>query len=170
MQIYTNGILAATLAVGVPATMYNPATVSVGIGARNDGTGTGAGVNRWGGKIDEVRIYNEVLTDTQIQALPELAQTSLAFTLEPVSVTVAPNSSVTFRTTFTGSLPHYIQWLSNSVPIPGAGKLSYTIPAAWGAMNGDQYRVPSAISPIASPAPTPSSPSPRTPLHPRWFL
>ena len=134
MKIYINGVLATTTISGtVPATMYNPPSISPSIGTRSDGT------TRWDGKLDEVRIYNEALTEAQIQALPELVTNSLAFTLEPVSVTVEENQSTTFSYAFTGSPSLFVQWYENGAPISGG--LTYTIPVVSLSMNTYQYRV-----------------------------
>jgi hypothetical protein len=67
MSLYINGALAMTTNSVVPAVMYNPATIAPSIGTRSDGT------TRWDGKLDEIRIYNEALSQAQILALPELA-------------------------------------------------------------------------------------------------
>jgi len=135
MKLYTNGMLAATTTIGVPTEMYNPANISPSIGTRSDGS------TRWDGQLDEIRVYGAALTEAQIQALPELGQTPLAFTLQPASIAVLANSPVTFSSAFTGSPPHFVQWYSNDVPIPGANGLTYTIPVATGSMDGDQYHV-----------------------------
>jgi len=135
MKLYINGVLTVTQTASVPPSMYNNTGITPTIGTRPDGTA------RWDGRLDSVRVYGAALTEAEIQALPELVQTPLAFTLQPASVTVAANSSVTFSNAFTGSPPYYIQWYSNNVPIPGAIGLTHTIPIVAGAMNGDQYRV-----------------------------
>ena len=133
IKLYTNGILAATVTASVPATMYNNTGIAPSIGTRSDGN------NRWDGKLDEVRIYNEALSQAQIQALPELVTNSLAFTLEPVSVTVEENQSTTFSYAFTGSPSLFVQWYENGAPISGG--LTYTIPVVSLSMDTYQYRV-----------------------------
>lgn len=62
LMLYTNGVLAATETVGVPAAQYNSG-LNVSIGARPDGT------TRWNGKIDDVRIYARALSDAEIARL-----------------------------------------------------------------------------------------------------
>ena len=51
------------------------------IGRRENGT-------EFDGRTDEVRVFNRALTGEEIRALPELVQTPLAFSIEPVSRTV----------------------------------------------------------------------------------
>lgn len=69
MKLYINGALAsATLTGIVPAVMYNPPSIAPSIGTRSDGT------TRWDGKLDEIRIYNEALSQAQILALSEVPE------------------------------------------------------------------------------------------------
>ena len=133
VRIYTNGFMNNSTATAVTAQFMN--SLNVTIGSRPDGT------TRFYGLIDHARIYNEALTEAQIQALPELVQTPLAFTLQPVSRTVVENRSNTFSAAITGSLPYYIQWYENDAPIPNANSLTYTIPVVSTSMNGFQYKV-----------------------------
>ena len=133
LKLYTNGILAGTL-TGVPGAQ-NESGVGVGIGTRYDGS------VRWDGKIDDARIHARALSEAELRALPELAGTPLAFTIQPTSRTVLPGQSTTFTNAFTGSPPYFIQWKENGAPISGANGLTYTIPAVTVGMNGYQYSV-----------------------------
>ena len=62
LRLYVNGALAGQKTSGVPPSQYN-STLGVLIGRRADGQGA------WDGKIDDVRIYNRVLTLREIQAV-----------------------------------------------------------------------------------------------------
>ena len=133
LDLYTNGFLNNTLATTVVTQYVNSLDVCIG-----DRPTEGTPFN---GLIDDVRIYDIALSQAQIQALPELVQTPLAFTLQPASIAVLPQASVTFTGAVTGSLPWYIQWYSNGVPIPGANGLTYTIASVLDAMSGSAYSV-----------------------------
>lgn len=71
MQVYLNGDLAAIKTDGIPASQYSSNGKPVYIGARPDD-----GASGWYGSLDEVRLYDEALTESQIEgimALPEPA-------------------------------------------------------------------------------------------------
>ena len=135
VRLYTNGFLNNAVATAVTAQYIN--TLNVTIGARP----TGAPDTPFNGLIDSVRVFDQALTEAEIQALPELVQTPLSFTLEPVSIAVVANSSATFSNAFSGPPPYYIQWYENGTPLPGANSLTYTIPVTSSAMDGYQYSV-----------------------------
>ena len=69
MTMYTNGLLAGTMADGVPPSQVDSG-LDVEIGCRPPGANT-----PWTGLIDDVRIYARALAQSEIQALPELVQT-----------------------------------------------------------------------------------------------
>jgi hypothetical protein len=64
LRIYVDGALAGERTTGVPASQYN-STLNVQIGRRPDAQGA------WDGKLDEVRVYNRVLTLSEIQAVAQ---------------------------------------------------------------------------------------------------
>jgi hypothetical protein len=64
MQVYINGDLAMSVTTGIPATQYSTNGQSVLIGNRPEAPDCG-----WYGSLDEVRIYNEALTEAQIEAV-----------------------------------------------------------------------------------------------------
>jgi hypothetical protein len=71
MELYINGDLAMNVTTGVPASQYSANGVDVLIGNR-----PAAGDCGWYGALDEVRIYSDALTETQIEeimAIPEPA-------------------------------------------------------------------------------------------------
>lgn len=134
LRLYLNGVLAGELTEGVPAAQYTGPVTPV-IGGRS---GT---AHLFDGRLDEVRVYNEALSQAQIQALPELVQTPIVLTTEPVSQVVEEARPVTFSVAFTGSLPHAIQWQANGIPIDGETGLTYTIPAVVPSMDGTAISV-----------------------------
>ncbi len=133
VRIYTNGFLNNSTATAV-ATLFNN-SLNATIGSRPDGS------TKFFGLIDNVRAYNEALTEAQIQALPELVQTPLAFKVQPSSRLIIENQPVTFQCTFTGAPPYYIQWYENDILLPDVKGLTYTIPSVQQSMNGNTYRV-----------------------------
>ena len=71
MQIYLNGELAVINTVDIPASQFSDTSKPVYIGARPDD-----GASGWYGALDEVRLYNEAMNESQIEgimALPEPA-------------------------------------------------------------------------------------------------
>ncbi len=72
LKIYLNGILAPSTVVGtVPASMYNPSTIPVTIGNRNQAT-----LTPYYGMLDEVRIYNRALSAADVVALAVVPEPS----------------------------------------------------------------------------------------------
>jgi regulation of enolase protein 1 (concanavalin A-like superfamily) len=136
VRIYTNGFFNNEITTGVPASQNNP-NLNVAIGARP----TGSVDTPWQGLIDEVRIFNRALSEEEIRALPEVAQTPLAFSAQPVSRRVAELRSVTFSAAVTGAPPHLYQWLLNGEPIEGATESTYTIPSTTIDMSGWEFAV-----------------------------
>lgn len=64
MELYLNGVLQVTKTTDVPASQHSNNSTSVLIGNR-----PACGDCGWYGALDEVRIYNEVLTAAQVQAV-----------------------------------------------------------------------------------------------------
>jgi len=64
MELYINGDLAMNVTTGVPASQYSANGWDVLIGNRPAASDCG-----WYGALDEVRIYSEALTETQIEAI-----------------------------------------------------------------------------------------------------
>ena len=135
VRIYTNGFLNNTVATAVTA-LYNNSLAAT-IGARP----TGAPDTPFNGLIDNVRIYNTALSEAEIRALPELAQTPITFLIEPVSQTVQAPLPVTFQAAIQGSPPYFIRWFSNGVAIAGADMLSLTLPATTTNLNGATFSI-----------------------------
>ena len=130
LLLYTNGLLAGTLADGtVPPSQYNPA-LNVTIGARP------GGANPWYGAIDNVRIYARALSAAEITALPELAASALSFARQPVSTNVTAQGTATFTASVNGAPPYFIQWYTNNVAVPGAAGLSFSLSPVQDTQNG----------------------------------
>jgi len=64
LDVYLNGNLAISRTSGVPATQYSTNSTNVYIGNR-----PGAGDCGWYGMLDEVRIYSEALSESQIESI-----------------------------------------------------------------------------------------------------
>src|SRR5260370_7554793 len=101
---------------------------TVGIGGQNRGS-----VSRvFNGTIDEVRIYNQALTQTQIQAdMNAPIRTPVvppSITTQPVSQTVTAGQTATFSVTAAGTAPFSYQWRKNGTPITGPSSPSYPTP------------------------------------------
>ena len=64
MKIYLNGNLVETRTSGVPASQFSDNGLSVRIGNRHAASTCG-----WKGKLDDVRVYDEALTATEIEAI-----------------------------------------------------------------------------------------------------
>src|SRR6185369_9238976 len=58
----------------------------------------------------------------------------------PTNLTVFENNPASFSVVVDGTPGYFIQWLSNSVAVPGATNLTYTFNAPFSA-NGKQYSV-----------------------------
>ncbi len=75
MEIYLNANSAISETSGVPASQYNPDGIDITIGGR-----ASCGDCGWVGALDDVRLYDEALTQSQIQAIMNIP--------EPVSITM----------------------------------------------------------------------------------
>lgn len=83
------------------------------------------------GIIDEVVIYNTVLSDTEISTHFAAAYGSTllpSFTTQPKAVTNYVGLSATFSAAAIGSLPLIYQWQKNGVDITGANGSTFTTP------------------------------------------
>ncbi|HEU5123948.1 MAG TPA: LamG-like jellyroll fold domain-containing protein [Verrucomicrobiae bacterium] len=136
---YENGQQVATLSVSNSMSALNDINNWIGRSQYGD--------NTMEGEIDEVRIYNHVLTAGEalgnFQAGPEVVNTSatLAISTPPQNTTVDQNLPVTFSVSAGGTPPLFYQWLRNGSAIAGATNRLYTIASASSANNGDDYSV-----------------------------
>ena len=104
---------------------------------------------------------------------------SIAYSSQPVSLTVAENAPATFTAKVRGSPPYSVQWFRDNSAIAGATTLTYTLPNASASLNGSGYTVtvsnnvsastssPAILSVISKPLPPPPGrllPTPSLPL------
>jgi hypothetical protein len=85
------------------------------------------------GRISEVLMYSTV-DASQRSAVEAYLQNKYFLHAGPVSITTPPQAQtvteptpVTFNVTVDGTAPFTYQWLSNSIPLPGATNASYSI-------------------------------------------
>ena len=141
ISFYVNGNLDATFGAAADANPFRSGIDTVRIGGQNRGS-----VSRvFNGTIDEVRIYNQALTQTQIQAdMNAPIRTPVvppSITTQPVSQTVTAGQTATFSVTAAGTAPFSYQWRKNGTAISGASSASYTTPVTSTSDNGTQYTV-----------------------------
>jgi hypothetical protein len=136
---YENGVSVATLTVSNAMSAINDINNWLGRSQYGD--------NTMEGEIDEVRLYNRVLSAGEargnFQAGPNVVNTSapLAITSQPQNANVFQGSAATFSVSAGGTPPLYYQWLRNGSPLVAATNRTYTLAAATTANNGDIYSV-----------------------------
>jgi hypothetical protein len=91
----------------------------------NENTAQGADYFR--GQLDDMRVYNRLLNDTQVAALYASYPGFLQILADPQSVSVQERSAATFTVAADGSPTPTIQWQRNGVNIPGATNATYTL-------------------------------------------
>jgi len=91
-------------------------------------------VANFGGRIDEVSLYNHALTAEEIQSLYDAGAAGKCVPLvapiilvQPQSQTVNAGDTATFSVTAEGLLPLYYQWLFNSNALTGATLTTLTL-------------------------------------------
>src|SRR6266705_1413999 len=141
ISFYINGNLDATFAAAADANPFRSGINTLRIGGQNRG-GMARVLN---GTIDEVRIYNQALTQAQIQG-DMTTPTSThnvppSISTQPVGQSVTAGQTATFSVTSTGTTPLSYQWQKNGAIITGATSASYTTPATTTADNGAQFTV-----------------------------
>ncbi|MDQ6630904.1 MAG: hypothetical protein M3Y82_04000, partial [Verrucomicrobiota bacterium] len=137
---YENGIQVASIVVSNAMSALNDVNVWLG---RSLGSASDAG---FAGEFDEVRIYTNVLSPSQVlgdfQVGAEtinIGEQAAAITVQPQSATVFPGSSLSFLTSASGSPAVSYQWNRNGTPIPGATNYLFNLPSASITNNGDSY-------------------------------
>lgn len=72
------------------------------------------------GWIDELRIYNRVLSQAEVQEVQAFATGSVGIVTQPQNRSGCPGQSVTFSVTARGQEPVSYQWYHGAAPIAGA--------------------------------------------------
>lgn len=138
IRLYRNGVEVATGPYSPP--LGEPITPELGIGvALDDGGAPSTGY--WQGKIDDVGIWNTVLTAAQMAAIynagkagKDLTQADAyqnappTITTQPVSATRFVGETASFSVQAAGAALTY-QWKLNGTPISGATNAAYNIPS-----------------------------------------
>lgn len=135
VKVYVGGVLNATATseAGIKTTQFH----SLG---RIETTGGAA--NYLQGQLDEVHIYNYVLSASDIQTLANPAPPNQppTITQPPGNKMVLPGQPATFAVGAAGSLPLSYQWQRNAADVAGATVSSYTLASTTLADSGDQFR------------------------------
>ena len=74
----------------------------------------------WNGLIDDVRIYNRVMSASQVQQLFAYESVPVAITAQPQSVLTNAHGTAAFTVTAVGTSPLSYQWFFDSTNIAGA--------------------------------------------------
>lgn len=92
------------------------------------------------GQLDDLRVYNRVLTDTQVAALYGDAPPFLYILSSPQSASASERDQVSFTVSADGSAPLAYQWQKDGNDIPGGTAATLTLPYVSLADNGTTYR------------------------------
>jgi hypothetical protein len=142
ISFFINGNLDATFGAAADANPFRSGINTLRIGGQNRG-----GVARvLNGTIDELRLYNQALTQSQIQSemntpIGAAAAVRPSIATQPQSQSVTAGQTAMFSVTATGTAPLTYQWQKNGVAISGATSISYTTPATTTSDNGTQFTV-----------------------------
>lgn len=97
------------------------------------------------GSIDNVRVYNRALSDTEVKALydyestPQISLPTIA--IQPQNQSVVTANDATFCVTLKDAGSYNYQWQRNEQNIAGATLNCYTINSVTTGMDGSRYRV-----------------------------
>ncbi|HMJ91060.1 MAG TPA: LamG-like jellyroll fold domain-containing protein, partial [Candidatus Acidoferrum sp.] len=142
MRAYENGALAGTLNVSAANDKFsNIDDVNVWLGRSN-----WTGDENFQGEYDEFRIYNRVLTDSQVRgsysAGPEYSTNGAAsIVFDPQSQTIPEGGTVLFNAVAQGSPSIGLQWYKNNSPLVGSNGNSIVFTAVSPLESGSQYFV-----------------------------
>lgn len=134
MSLYVDGALDTRTTVAGVANIDNTTDLMAGAAVCDGIDGTVP----YTGKLDEISLYNRVLSDAEILAIYSAGAygkcgsnggtgTAPVITQQPVSLTAQTNSMVGFTVTATGTPPLSYQWSFNATPISGATNSGFTI-------------------------------------------
>jgi hypothetical protein len=137
LRVYRNGIEIAS--ADYDGTLLESSAAALGIGATLDDSGAPNGAY-WQGKIDDVGVWSEALSASQMAAVYSAGLTGKDLTqadgflnlpptiaTQPQGVTRFVGESVSFSVKAAGNEPLTYQWMLNSKLIPGATAATYTI-------------------------------------------
>ena len=118
------------------------------------------GFDSFKGIIDDVRIYNRALSDSEVQQLygnTDRGQIvgSMSIITQPASHNSSLGDSTSFSVFAADTVPLNYQWQRNGTDIPGATNATYTTPALSSADSGATYLVrlaDSTTSALSAPA------------------
>jgi formylglycine-generating enzyme required for sulfatase activity len=140
LMLYRNGQRVAAQAAA--SDLVGPSSGPLWIGA-----GSGDGYQDWFGCLDDVRLYNKVLTPTELAELytaentpPVGAVAPPAIVVQPVGYTVPAGGPVTLRVEASGGLPLLYQWMRDGIVLSGGTSAEYRIAAA-GPLDQGSYTV-----------------------------
>jgi len=146
LAVTFDGVNAVFYINGVAQTTNNAVGYLADIGTPGDiGGGQIAGHAAFGGGVDEVAFYTNVLTAAQILTHYQTGTNSLrvapvAILSQPASTTVYSGTTANFSVLASGSGLHY-QWKRGSTTISGATGSSYSLLAAYPADDGAVFSV-----------------------------
>lgn len=123
------------------------------------GENSAAAGREWEGEIDDLAIWDRVLTPSEIGALyangtgeplsvfGTLPPGTVTITRQPAGASIIEGLTAEFSvaTSFTGKYPPSYQWRKNGADIAGATSASYKTPAVVAADNGAKYTVKASV-------------------------
>jgi formylglycine-generating enzyme required for sulfatase activity len=130
LTLYRNGAKAAVQAASASAAAPNTGPLRLG-------SGSGDGYQEWFGCLDDIRLYNKVLSAEQVAELyteentpPEGAVAPAAIVVQPVGYKVPEGAAVTLRVEASGGAPLAYQWKRDGAVLTGATSAEYKIASA----------------------------------------
>ncbi len=140
LTLYRNGQKIATQAAA--SNQLVPSSVPLLLGS-----GSGDGYQDWFGCLDDVRLYNKVLSAAELADLytaentpPVGAMAPPAIVVQPVGYTVPAGGAVTLRVEANGGAPLVYQWMRDGIVLSGGTSAEYRIASA-GAIDQGSYTV-----------------------------
>lgn len=128
-QFYRNGVLLDTFPVG---RNVQPTAGDLYLGRGSVGWGS-SNLLSFAGLLDEVSLYQRVLTSNQLGAIYRAAggkcQSPIppAIVLQPQDLSVFPGGTATFSVYATGTEPLAYRWRRNNITVPGVSNATLTL-------------------------------------------
>ena len=132
---YVNGV--KTVNNVAPAAKTATTAATLWVVGHNETTTQNADYFR--GQLDDLRVYNRMLTDSQVSALYTSYPAFIQIVADPQSVSVRERDSASFTVAGDSSSAISYRWQKNGVDIPGATTATYTINYASLADTGAHY-------------------------------